>query len=84
MAAFGHSAGQRNARAFNFAKNILDKKLSPAEIYRIDHALLGAISILWHIAESILPADIINEFQKALDTSGMPGIFSSSIREEGK
>ncbi|KAG9022158.1 hypothetical protein FS837_006571 [Tulasnella sp. UAMH 9824] len=82
VTAFGLSAGPRHCRMFGHAKNLLHpNRFTENEITKFHHNLLAGSTVIWKIAESRLPAEIMQPLIAKLEGSGLPGIFTSHIEE---
>lgn len=82
ITAFGVSAGPRHARMFGYAKNLLrPKSFTQDEVVAFHNDLLAGSTMVWKIAESRLPTDVMGDLINKLDESGLPGIFTSHVPE---
>lgn len=69
---------------FGYAKNLLrPNRFTEDEITRFHHNLLAGSTMIWKIAESHLPAEIMQPLIAKLKGSDLPGIFTSHIEEGG-
>lgn len=82
ITAFGLSAGPRHRRMFGYARNLLyPNRWTESELTRMHHDLLACASLVWMVAESRLPAAVLNQIESDFVKSGLPGIFTSQIEE---
>lgn len=77
MVQVGLNMGARHARVLGWAKSF-SRKLSSDQRMQQDQDLLGAMSLLWALVKSHIPADITTPVQKQLD-DGFPSMATRNI-----
>lgn len=67
---------------FGYAKNLFrPERFTDDAISTFHHDLLAGSTMVWKLAESRLPSEVMEGLIKNLDESGLPGIFTSHIEK---
>jgi hypothetical protein len=67
----GYSAGSRSCPKFDWAKNLLSKKLAPGEVEAIDFDTTSICALFWNLIRTRLPDDILEDFDDFLQRTGI-------------
>jgi hypothetical protein len=59
-------------RIYGLVRNIISKKITPYEQLEKDKRILGVFGLSWAVFRSVLPKEITDACDKAIDMSGMP------------
>lgn len=76
MVQFGQNAGARvppsGVRTWGYVKNLKKTTWTPSDKFGKDQCIIGALSLAWNLFMSVLPAEVVEVFQKTIAESGMP------------
>ncbi|KAF7367838.1 hypothetical protein MSAN_00848300 [Mycena sanguinolenta] len=80
MVQVGWNAGPRHARVFGLAKSFV-KILDHLTAVAHDEDAIAAMTLLWSIAKSLLPIEMINLITDAVGEIGLPKIATRNVPE---
>ncbi|KAK7025963.1 hypothetical protein VNI00_015792 [Paramarasmius palmivorus] len=66
----GWSAGSRSSPQFHWTRNLL-KKVTPAEAEDLAYEASSSFAVFWNLSRCILPAEIIDDFDRFIEDSGI-------------
>ena len=77
----GYSAGQINAPpSFDWAKNILSRRMTPGDLHTLVYKLSSAFALFWNMAKAHIPNDIGQYFTDFFDSLGMHHMDANQSR----
>ncbi|KAH7920021.1 hypothetical protein BV22DRAFT_986498, partial [Leucogyrophana mollusca] len=83
LAQIGYSAGSRSKPKFSWVKNLLSQALSPEFVEGLDCSSSSAFALFWNMCRSILPPEIISDFNDYLAANNMCRM-DTSIQNDSK
>ena len=72
MIQFGQNAGPWHLRFYGLVNNIIRKSMTHTEREAKDKAILGVFGLSWALFQSVMPQQVTDACDRALDDSGMP------------
>ncbi|KAH8108639.1 hypothetical protein DFH11DRAFT_1516595, partial [Phellopilus nigrolimitatus] len=81
MTQVGLNMGPRHARVLGWAKSYT-KDLDFSTMVEHDTEIIGAVSLIWSILKSVMPADVTDHVEKKLDAEGLPRIATQNVAED--
>ena len=80
MVQVGWNAGPRHARFFGLAKSYI-RLLDHLTAVEHDEDVIAALTLLWSIAKSLLPIELIDSITNAVGDIGLPKIATRNVPE---
>ncbi|KAE9387323.1 hypothetical protein BT96DRAFT_837810 [Gymnopus androsaceus JB14] len=74
----GLNMGPRHARVFGRAVSYT-KKLTKERMVEHDNDIIGASSLIWSIAQAVLPKDVMQVIYDILSAEGLPTLQTRNI-----
>ena len=81
MIQFGLNGGPWHLRVFGIVRNLTRKTITPYERIAKDTQILGVFGLSWAIFQAVLPKQITDACENAMESSGMPRMTHSQDTE---